>query len=432
MSPEEIAAEKNRLKAQSLRAKLKGDLKTSQELEKRIEELSAPPKKVEILSQLDIHGRPINLGRSTSSSSSSSQSIVASRQKLRPLSAVEDGEPSIDDMVHQERMADPRSGNFDSVLYKRLSKQASKNTQYDCNNDPLDVMEDDAEQVLSSLTSSSSSSSKQKPLKGKHAFTSSSSHDHTKKQQIQQHQMVNDMISKCFWCYSNAGKQGCISRQLIISLGEMTYLALPSRGVLVPGHCVITTIEHETNHRQLNDGAAEEVKNFKKQMQKMFASQDMEAIFFETATNLHSRNKQRHLTIECVPLPNDVAQDAPMFFQKGLMECEKEFEQQNRSIIKTNAKTDLRRSIPEGFPYFHVEFGSDRTGFVHIIEDESRFPKGFAREILGGMLQLDPSQYLRAHSMNPTQLHSLFKTFLGMWSPFDWTRCLDDPSFVPR
>ena len=38
---------------------------------------------------------------------------------------------------------------------------------------------------------------------------------------------------------------------------------------------------------------------------------------------------------------------------------------------------NIRRSIPKGLPYFHVDFGM-QNGFAHVIEDEQIFPRNFA------------------------------------------------------
>jgi hypothetical protein len=42
-----------------------------------------------------------------------------------------------------------------------------------------------------------------------------------------------------------------------------------------------------------------------------------EAIFIEIVRNLR---KKRHYYVECIPLPKDVAGDAPLYFQKAISE----------------------------------------------------------------------------------------------------------------
>ncbi len=47
----------------------------------------------------------------------------------------------------------------------------------------------------------------------------------------------------------------------------------------------------------------------------------------------------------------------------------------------------LRGSVPANFPYFHVEFNLTK-GFVHVIDDESKFDPQFGRSIMIGLLDL--------------------------------------------
>lgn len=57
-------------------------------------------------------------------------------------------------------------------------------------------------------------------------------------------------------------------------------------------------------------------------------------------------------------------------------ECESEWSH-NKKLISLRDKP-LRRSVPKGLPYFHVDFGEE-NGFAHVIEDEKEFPKIFAQ-----------------------------------------------------
>lgn len=57
------------------------------------------------------------------------------------------------------------------------------------------------------------------------------------------------------------------------------------------------------------------------------------------------------------------------------MECETEWAI-NKKIVDLKNK-DLRRAIPNGLPYFMVQFGNN-GGYAHVIEDERMFPTNFA------------------------------------------------------
>ncbi|VDO96104.1 unnamed protein product [Soboliphyme baturini] len=65
---------------------------------------------------------------------------------------------------------------------------------------------------------------------------------------------------------------------------------------------------------------------------------------------------------------------------------------ENKRLIDIRDK-DLRKSVPKGFPYFAVHFGT-KGGFAHVIENESLFPRWFGQEVVGGMLDLEPKLWL--------------------------------------
>lgn len=84
----------------------------------------------------------------------------------------------------------------------------------------------------------------------------------------------------------------------------------------------------------------------------------------------------------------------------------------------------MRGSIPENFPYFHVEFGLNK-GFVHVIDDENNFKTGFGLNVIRGMLQLaeEDMHRRRRYESVEVQKHAM-ANFLKDWEPYDWTKQL--------
>ena len=76
-------------------------------------------------------------------------------------------------------------------------------------------------------------------------------------------------------------------------------------------------------------------------------------------------------------------------------------------------------------PYFHVWFTLD-GGLGHVVEDESRWPKGdlFAREIIGGMLDVAPDVIKRQGRW--VRGDRRVEGFRKRWRKFDWTGALTD------
>jgi hypothetical protein len=55
--------------------------------------------------------------------------------------------------------------------------------------------------------------------------------------------------------------------------------------------------------------------NFGKSLVRMFKDKEEDCVFFEYFTGTKSRSGFPHLTIECVPLPNELGDQAPIYFK---------------------------------------------------------------------------------------------------------------------
>lgn len=78
-------------------------------------------------------------------------------------------------------------------------------------------------------------------------------------------------------------------------------------------HCFLLE-QHESATRSLDDNVWEEFRNFKKCLIMMFAKQEKDLIFLETVMSL--ARQKRHCLVECIPLPKEVAKQAPLYFKK--------------------------------------------------------------------------------------------------------------------
>uniref|UniRef100_A0ACD6A902 Uncharacterized protein n=1 Tax=Avena sativa TaxID=4498 RepID=A0ACD6A902_AVESA len=223
---------------------------------------------------------------------------------------------------------------------------------------------------------------------------------------------------RCLYCFENPSRP----KHLVVAIGNFTYLMLPQFEPLVPGHCVILPLQHESAVRTVDKNVWEEMRNFKKCLLKMFAQQDKDVVFMETVISL--ANQRRHCMIECIPVPFEVSNKAPMYFKKAIDEAEEEWSQHEmKKLIPTSG--NLRQVIPENFAYFHVEFGLDR-GFVHVIDDESNFSAGFGLNVMRGVLRLpgEDMHRRRRHESTDNQKQAV-GSFMKDWEPFDWTKQLE-------
>jgi hypothetical protein len=95
-----------------------------------------------------------------------------------------------------------------------------------------------------------------------------------------------------------------------------------------------------------------------------------------------------------------------------------------KKLIDTSGKGGLRGTIPQNFPYFHVEFGLHK-GFVHVIDDETQFKSSFGRDVIRGMLNLPEEDMHRRRRYDSVAVQrEAAKSFVRDWEPFDWTKQL--------
>ncbi|NWZ59446.1 C19L2 protein, partial [Haliaeetus albicilla] len=112
---------------------------------------------------------------------------------------------------------------------------------------------------------------------------------------------------------------------------------------------------------------------FRNALVKMFEAKDLDCVFLEMNMSM---KKRYHMVYECIPLPKEVGDMAPIYFKKAIMESDEEWSV-NKKLIDLSSK-DVRKSVPKGLPYFSVDFGL-QGGFAHVIEDQHKFPHYFGK-----------------------------------------------------
>ncbi|PQE25952.1 cell cycle control protein [Rutstroemia sp. NJR-2017a BBW] len=197
---------------------------------------------------------------------------------------------------------------------------------------------------------------------------------------------------------------------------------------LSEGGAVIVPIQHRTNLLECDDDEWEEIRNFMKCLTRMYHDQGRDVVFYENAA---APQRKMHAAMQAVPLPYSLGETAPAFFKEAILSADEEWTQ-HKKLIDTAArardglgKLAFRRSIAKEMPYFHAWFEID-GGLGHIVEDSNRWPRGdlFAREIIGGMLDIEPDVIKRQGRWNRGDKR--LEGFRKRWKKFDWTRVLTD------
>lgn len=229
---------------------------------------------------------------------------------------------------------------------------------------------------------------------------------------IADHRRFEETLDSCVHCIESKK----LRRHLIVATGLKTYLAVPHRQSLVEGHCLIVPMSHVSSAVQLDEDVFDEMKIWRKGLVAMFRDREEDCVFMEMAKNV---DHQPHMCVECLPLPIEVGDTAPIYFKKAIQESETEWSQ-NKKLVDLSRHSDIRRAIPKGFSYFAVDFGL-QNGFAHVIEDEKMFPACFGKEILGGMLDLDHNRWRNPPVESFEEQTSKVKALKEMWAPYDWT-----------
>ncbi|NWR45340.1 C19L2 protein, partial [Regulus satrapa] len=174
---------------------------------------------------------------------------------------------------------------------------------------------------------------------------------------IREHQQLIACMEKCPYCFDSSE----LSKHLIIAIGTKVRKEQFNTNVEMKKKlCYLTLFFF---FKQM----------FRNALVKMFEAKDLDCVFLETNMSM---KKRYHMVYECIPLPKEIGDTAPIYFKKAIMEADEEWSM-NKKLIDLSSK-DIRKSVPKGLPYFSVDFGL-QGGFAHVIEDQHNFPHYFGK-----------------------------------------------------
>ncbi|GAA5944983.1 hypothetical protein JCM1841_005425 [Sporobolomyces salmonicolor] len=250
-------------------------------------------------------------------------------------------------------------------------------------------------------------------------------------------------LDSCTLCPTDTGGP---PKSAVVALGTRAYLSLTETEELVPGHCRIVPVQHCLSCLEVDEEEGwEEIKNFMKTLMQMFAEEDKGVVFFETIT---SHKYQKHSFIEAIPLPFELFDQIPIYFQEAIATSESEWSQHQKLISFTHQRP-FRRALVPNLPYFMVQFDyRGEKGFGHIIEgvddaperdldgEERRgelgekgggeFPNYFAHEIIGNLLDLEPRRWRKPRRLDRRDNAKRAEAFRKGYERWDWTKMLRD------
>ncbi|KAL4867775.1 hypothetical protein BDV12DRAFT_170823 [Aspergillus spectabilis] len=382
----------NRLKAQMMKAKLKG-ASDAAELEERYNAAAAAManRKEPDVMVLGVMENRMLAGKRNE------VKAVETKRGLERGKVEENEDMTIEDMVQEERRSRGQFGGEG----RRLAERIAKDGKFE--ND-LEYMDDNASKLARRVHRSEID---------------------IKNTTIGELQKMNRILDNCPLCHHEDTNTPPIAP--VVSLATRVYMTLPTEPEISPGSATIVPIQHRTNLLECDDDEWEEIRNFMKSLTRMYHDQGRDVIFYENAAQPH---RKRHASMEAVPLPYSLGETSPAFFKEAILAADEEWTQ-HKKLIDTLAKSKqglgrsaFRRTLAKEMPYFHVWFQLD-GGLGHIVEDANRWPKGdlFAREIIGGMLDVGPEVIKRQGRWTRGQDRRV-GGFKNRWRKFDWTRVL--------
>ncbi|KAH9969691.1 CwfJ C-terminus 1-domain-containing protein-like protein [Russula dissimulans] len=417
----------NRLQAKVLRAKLTGG-PDAEKLEKEYEEemrrangISTDEDgvqtrtRVEVLPTLDGRGRLYDVGHGKDDG----KVLPGNRKKKEKVETrdpktgeiirynADDDTTTLGELLRQEKFS---AGMADQ---KNLDMQFAQSIMTDGGfvND-LDYMDDNAERL---------GRQKMRTDAMKRQFAI---HDYKRTQRA---------LASCPYCY---GEDDSLPKAPMVALGTRVYLSCTIHDELVPGHCLIVPIQHHLTMLEGDDDVWDEIRNFMKSLMRMYAEDDKGVIFYETVISL---KWQKHSVIECVPVPWEQFDVLPGYFKESILMSEAEWSQHKKLIDFSTRPGGFRRMMVPNLPYFMVQFDhKGEKGYGHVIEgsgdaigdeeglDEGEkgggdFPRYFAGEIIGNLLELEPRRWRRPRRVDFGRNKERVANFKKRFDRVDWT-----------
>ncbi|KFP62334.1 CWF19-like 2, partial [Cariama cristata] len=167
---------------------------------------------------------------------------------------------------------------------------------------------------------------------------------------IHEHQQLAARMEKCPYCFDSSE----LSKHLIIAIGTKQFntnvkikkeikegsvdVGMPkikneiaSMKLFIVLHLIFLVLPVDfTNSSGM----------FRSALVKMFEAKDLDCVFLETNMSM---KKRYHMVYECVPVPKEVGDTAPIYFKKAIMESDEEWSM-NKKLIDLSSK-DVRKSV---------------------------------------------------------------------------------------
>ncbi|XP_018497514.1 CWF19-like protein 1 [Galendromus occidentalis] len=209
----------------------------------------------------------------------------------------------------------------------------------------------------------------------------------------------------CWFCLQSPK----VAKHLVCSVGDTCYIAM-AKGAIVPHHCLLLPIGHHRNMSDLELDTRIELAKYKEALNRLFASKEMYAVYFE-------RNyKCSHMQLQVVPISTKISEK----------EVQSAFADYGASVgVKLEViprNTDISQAVPQGQAYFFAEFGNTKM----LARIKGDFPINFGREVVccSDILDMCERSDWKHCTVSEREETEMTRSFRDDFKSFDFT--LDD------
>ncbi|OAF70752.1 hypothetical protein A3Q56_01456 [Intoshia linei] len=192
-----------------------------------------------------------------------------------------------------------------------------------------------------------------------------------------------DAMNKCKYCWLRN------SSKYIVDSNDDIYCQVSPNKNIAKYQFIIRTKKHYASSLELDNITCRKLTAYKYKLVELFCKEKYKIVFLEHFL----KKKNDHFYIECIVLKKKYVDTADIYFCKAISDITEEWAT-NVSLIKVESYRELRSVIPKNFSFFNVNFNL-QSGYVHVIENETKFDTQFGLNVLSGMISKGDNEWNR-------------------------------------